>query len=58
MNTNTKFQQMHNKLLSMVKLLEDDSEEIYKEVRFAFENYGLMLEKDLADLHLYIEIPN
>ncbi len=57
MNEINQSQQMQNKLLSLVKLLDDDNEEIYKEVRLAFENYGLMLEKDLADLHLYIDDP-
>ncbi|HPN39527.1 MAG TPA: transglutaminase-like domain-containing protein [Melioribacteraceae bacterium] len=41
----------HNKLISLLHLLDDDNEDVKKEVRTAFENYGLMLEKDITDLN-------
>ncbi len=46
-----------NKLISLLDLLDDDTEEVINEVRNAFEAYGLMLEKDLGDLNISINNP-
>jgi len=44
----------HNKLVSLLDLLDDETEEVKKEVMFAFENYGLMLENDLSELGYFL----
>jgi hypothetical protein len=44
----------HNKLVSLLDLLDDETEEVRKEVMFAFENYGLMLENDLSELGYFL----
>jgi regulator of sirC expression with transglutaminase-like and TPR domain len=44
----------HNKLLSLLYLLDDDTEEVKEEVMFALENYGLMLENDLSELGYFL----